>query len=277
MRGWPGEFEGAAAVVTGAAAGIGREFARALGRRGARVVLADLDQAGADQTAALVRRSGGEAFVVGCDVRRRADVEALVDATRARVGVPDLVVLNAGVLVAGPLVRSDAEALERMVEVNVLGVLHGCRAFAPAMIERGRGRLLNVASLAGLVPTPQLAAYAATKAAVVGLSEALHAELRPHGVGVTVLCPSFTRTGLVARAAGSDRAMQSLGQRIIDAMGAQPERVARAGLRAAAAGRLYAVDTLHARVAWGLKRAAPRLLAQLAARASARLDRSPTG
>lgn len=266
-------FDGAAAVVTGAASGIGREFARALGEARAQVVVADVDEQGAEQTATLVRQAGGDAHVVRCDVRRSAEVEALVDTTRARIGVPDLVVLNAGVLVAGPLARTEAEALERMIDINVLGVAHGCRAFAPAMIERGRGCLLNVASLAGLVPTPQLAAYAATKAAVVGLSEALHAELRPHGVGVTVLCPSFTRTRLVAHAAGSDRTMQTLGQRIIDAMGAQPQRVARAGLRAAAKGRLYAVDTLHARVAWGIKRAAPRLVARLATQASARLSR----
>ncbi len=264
-------FEGAAAVVTGAGGGIGRAFAVDLAGRGARLMLADVNEDAAEQTAALVERGGGKAHVMRCDVRKDADVRALAKATTERIGLPDLVVLNAGILVAGELAGSETESIARMVETNVLGITHGCRAFVPSMVERRHGRILNVASVAGLIPVPQLAAYAATKAAVVGLSESLYAELRSKGVGVTVLCPSFTRTDLVTNARGSSDGMRALGQRIIDAVGARPERVARAGLEASARGRLYAIDTMHARAAWGLKRLAPTLVARLAAIASARL------
>jgi short-subunit dehydrogenase len=258
-------FKKAVAGVTGAAGGLGRAFAIELGRRRARVVLADLDEAGAEQTAALVRRAQGHALVVRCDVARSREMEALAEATLAWAGTPELVVLNAGILAAGPLGRAEADDVDRLVAVNVLGVVHGCRVLAPLMVARGRGSILNVGSVAGLIPVPLLSAYGATKAAVVGLSESLHAELRPHGVGVTVLCPSFTRTG-------SDDELRRLGQRLLDTVGSRPESVALAGLHAAAHGRLYAVDTVHGRVAWGLKRMAPTLAARLAARACARLS-----
>jgi short-subunit dehydrogenase len=262
----------AIAVVTGAAGGLGRAFAIELGRRRAQVVLADIDEAGAEHTAALVRRAQGHARVVRCDVAHGHELEALAEATLAWAGVPALVVLNAGILAAGELCHTTADDLDRLVAVNVLGVAHGCRVFAPLMVARGRGSLLNVGSVAGLIPVPLLSAYAATKAAVVGLSESLHAELRPRGVGVTVLCPSFTRTGLVAHASASDDGIRRLGQRLLDTVGSRPESVVAAGLHAAAHGRLYAVDTVHGRLAWRLARAAPTLAARLAARASARLS-----
>lgn len=264
-------FTAAVSVVTGAASGIGREFACALADRGGQIVLADIDEPGLAATAELVVRRGGRAQTVVCDVRQRSEIEALAQATESWAGVPDLVVLNAGILVAGPLDASAADAIERMVEVNVLGVLHGSRIFGARMAARGRGHLLNVGSIAGLLPVPQLSAYAATKAAVVGLSESLHAELRPRGVGVTVLCPSFTRTALVASAPGSDEGMVALGQRMLDRVGARPQRVVAVALRAAARGRLYAVDTLHGRMLWRLKRTAPRLTARVAGIVSARL------
>jgi short-subunit dehydrogenase len=264
-------FSKSIAVVTGAAGGIGRAFAVELGRRRAAVVLADIDEAGAERTAELVRRTGGRALVVRCDVAHPPELAALAEATVEWAGTPDLVVLNAGILAAGELHRVAADDLDRLVAINVLGVAHGCRVFAPLMVARGRGSILNVGSLAGLVPVPLLSAYAATKAAVVGLSESLHAELRPRGVGVTVLCPSFTRTELVARAAASDDGIRRLGQRLLDTVGSRPETVVAAGLHAAARGRLYAVDTLHGRVAWGLARLAPTLAARLAGLAAARV------
>ena len=265
-------FERAASVVTGAAGGLGRAFAVELGRRGGRVVLADLDAAGAEHTAQLVAQAGGRAHVVQSDMGRADEIAALAEATVAWAGVPDLVVLNAGILAAGELLDTSPADLDRLVATNVLGVAQGCRAFAPMMVERGRGAILTVGSVAGLVPLPHIGAYAATKAAVVSLSSSLHAELRPRGVGVTVLCPSFTRTGLVAHAAASSgQGIRRLGQRLLDRVGAPPEAVVEAGLAAAARGRLYAVNTVHGRLVWSLERALPAVAARVAARALRRL------
>ncbi|MEM7158486.1 MAG: SDR family NAD(P)-dependent oxidoreductase [Myxococcota bacterium] len=269
-------FKRAVSVVTGAASGIGREFAVELGRRRGRVVVADIDEEGLAETAELVRRAQGEAHVVRCDVRHSAELQRLADATEAWAGTPDLAVLNAGILVAGPLASADADAIDRLIAVNVTGVVQGCRIFAGPMLARGRGSLLNVGSVAGLAPIPQLSAYAATKAAVVGLSKSLHAELRPGGVGVTVLCPSFTRTGIVDHASTEGDALQgtmhNLGQRVLERAGADAHDVIRVGLAAAARGKLYAIDSVHARLAWHLERAVPRVTNRLASLASRRIS-----
>jgi short-subunit dehydrogenase len=250
------------AVITGAGSGIGRAFALELARRGATTVVADIDLARAKETAALVHSRGGRAHAVRCDVRSKDEMNELASDSDRAFGPVDLAILNAGVLASGEVLDTDASTFERIVEVNLYGVSNGCHAFAPRMIERKSGAILNVASLAGLVPIPYMGAYAASKAAVVALSEALAAEVRHRGVTVTVLCPSFTRTPLVANSTGSDRTIHDLGQRILDRFGSEPEDVARLGLDAAARGKLYAIATAHGRLVWRAKRYLPRSFAR---------------
>jgi len=240
-------------VVTGAARGIGRAFVLELARPGATVVLADIDLEAAERTAEEARRQGARAVVVRSDVTRPMDLEAIA----ARWSSADLVIANAGILVVGEAHDTDVSAFRRAVDINLFGVVHTCQAFAPRMMARGGGALLNVASLAGLVPAPLMGCYAATKAAVIAYSDALRAELSPHGVTVTALCPSFTRTELIARGEGRDPNARAMGQRLIDGMGARPDRVARVGLDAARRGQPYAVPTLHARLARRLRGIAP--------------------
>lgn len=247
-------------VVTGAARGIGRAFARALADEGGTIVLADLDTEEAERVAREVHDVGAEAIVERCDVTREGDMHALAQ----RWSNADLVVANAGVLVVGEAHQTDASALRHAIEVNLFGVVHTCQAFVPAMIARGRGTVLNVASLAGLVPAPLMGCYAASKAAVISYSDALRAELAPTGVQVTVLCPSFTRTDLVNRAHARDPGARDFGQRVMDRIGARPEDVVRMGLAAAARGRPYAVPTMHARLAWRLRGLAPNQATHLA-------------
>ncbi len=249
-------------VVTGAGSGIGRELALQLAPKGP-LVLADIDVDAAHRTAEEVRAVGGEAIPVACDVGSASDVEAMARRAHDAFGVVDLVVNNAGVLVTGTVSDLSLEDYRRAIDVNLWGVIHGCRAFAPNMRARRSGRILNVASLAGFVPLPLMGPYGATKAAVIALSESLHAELRETGVSVTVLCPSFTRTRLLDASSGDGHgSAMNRARTLMRYMGDDPTKVAAIGIDAARKRRLYAIPNHHGRLAWRAKRLVPRVWAR---------------
>ncbi|MEM9491486.1 MAG: SDR family NAD(P)-dependent oxidoreductase [Myxococcota bacterium] len=254
------------AVVTGAASGLGRALSLELAQRGGRVVISDIDAKGSEATAEQVRERGGEAHIIPCDVRDPAAVEDLAASAREAMGAVDLVANNAGVAVGGAFEQVSLDDWRWIVDINLWGVVNGCRAFYPAMKERGRGYIINVASLAGLVSGPQLAPYNMTKAGVVALSEALHIEARDHGVHVTALCPSFFVTNIAqnARGAINQRASAAIA-RAMQGSKVQAPEVAATAIDAVLAGQLYAVPMRDARVMWRLKRAAPGRFYSMAA------------
>ena len=252
------------AVVTGAARGIGRELALQLAKRGGRIALADIDLATLEETAREVRALGGEAIAVRCDVRSDDDVKSLEASAREHLGEVDLLINNAGVLVTGDVADLSCDDYRRAFDVNVWGVIHGCRHFVPAMKSRRSGAVLNVASLAGVITLPHMGAYNASKAAVIALSETLHAELAPHGVNVSVLCPSFTRTSLIDASTGKPKeSALALGRTIMAKLGSAPEQVARVALEAVERGDLYAIPALHGRFVWSMKRLWPEQFKRL--------------
>jgi NAD(P)-dependent dehydrogenase (short-subunit alcohol dehydrogenase family) len=259
-----------AAVVTGAGSGLGRALALEVARRGAKVVVADVDVAGAEDTAGQVRAAGGTAFVERCDVRDAEAVRGLLDAAHARTGGVDLWVNNAGVAVAGEIGTVPLEDWRWVVDVNLWGVVHGCEAAVPYLKGRGAGWVLNVASAAGLLSTPRLGPYNVTKAAVVSLSETMYGELKDAGVGVTVLCPTFFRTNIMAasRGAADQRAMVG---KLMDRSALQAPDVARIALDDLLAGRLYSVPMTDGRLLWSLRRVAPQLFYTLVPKVMARL------
>ncbi len=176
-------------AVTGGARGIGLATARAFARAGAWVVIGDVDAAAGEAAAADI---GATARVL--DVRSAASCREFVDAA----GDLDVFVNNAGVVHAGTFLSTPPELRELQLDVNLRGVVNGMAAALPGMVERGRGHVVNVASLAGRVPTPQAATYTASKFAVVGLTEAVRAELRGSGVRLTAVLPTFVRTEMIA-------------------------------------------------------------------------------
>jgi short-subunit dehydrogenase len=192
------------------------------------------------------------------DVSDPDAVEALAREADARFGGVDLVVNNAGVAVGGEVGAIPVEDWRWIVSINLMGVVHGCHAFAPRLRAQRAGHVINVASAAGLVASPGMAAYNATKFGVVGLSEALYAELAPFGVGVTVLCPTFFPTQIVdsARGAGGE-ALTAMAKKLMAASKLDAGGVARAALQAADAGRMYCVPMRDGRAMWALKRLAP--------------------
>ncbi len=248
------------AVITGAASGLGRALALELAGRQAKLLLADLNEEGSRETARLVAGAGGEAHAVRCDVSRSEDVAALVGEADRALGGVDLVVNNAGVCAGGQVGEIPLADWAWVMGVNLWGVIHGCHAFAPRFKEQRSGHFLNVASAAGFISVPGIAPYCVTKAGVVALSETLRLELAPHGVGVTVLCPTFFRTQIASSGRGLDGPMKATAEKLMGREGLQADYVARRAVEAVDAGRLYAVPHRDGRWVWRLKRAIPELL-----------------
>ena len=178
------------ALVTGASAGLGVEFARQLSKRGHRLVLAARRKERLDQLA----KELGNARAVAIDLSKAGAAAKLMADIEANGETVDLLVNNAGFGLIGRFAELDAKRERQMIDLNVATLTDLCRAAAPAMIKRKSGGIINVASTAAFQPGPKMAVYFATKAFVLSLSEALHEELKPHGVRVTCLCPGPTRT-----------------------------------------------------------------------------------
>lgn len=189
----PIALDGAHVVITGGARGIGRATAEAFLARGAKVSLGDLDLAAAKATGAEI---GASAHPV--DVADRASYDAFVDAAEAEHGPVDVLVNNAGVMPSGAFLDQDPATDRLTLEVNVQGVLNGMRRVLPGMVERRRGHVVNIASLAGKFPVPGLAVYNASKFAVVGLTAATRLEMAEHGVTLSAVLPSAVDTDLAS-------------------------------------------------------------------------------
>ena len=185
--------------MTGGASGIGRALAVRLAREGARIVLADVDQAGMSEVVDTIRAGGGEAVAVRTDVSRLGEVQALAERAFETFGVVHVLCNNAGVATWGGLERATHQDWQWVLGINLWGVIHGIEAFVPRMIDSHEpGHVVNTASMAGLVASQGLGVYNTSKYAVVGLSETLAKDLRPYGIGVSVLCPMGVDTRINA-------------------------------------------------------------------------------
>ncbi|GAB2675324.1 SDR family NAD(P)-dependent oxidoreductase [Nocardia goodfellowii] len=257
----PRRSYGARAVVTGAGSGIGRAFALEIAARGGQVICADIDEARADDTVALIEREHpGTAHAFRCDVAQREDVQNLARfAASIFDGPASLVINNAGVGIGGKHVGDIGfEDWNWALGINLWGVVHGCEVFTPqlrASRERPRG-IINVASAAGFAAAPSMAAYNTAKAAVMSLSETMAAELNKTGVGVTVLCPTFVKTN-VARDGRITGEATRLAETLMRITGFTPDQVAKTTLDAHDRGQLYVLPQWDAHVVWRLKRYFP--------------------
>ena len=190
-------FDGATAIVTGGASGIGRALAKELAKRGCEVVLADLQIELAGEVVSEINASGGKAKAVEIDVTDFSAMEQLVQETVKRTGRLDYIFNNAGIVIGGYVNQYGIEDWNQIVDVNLRGVVNGIQAAYKVMMEQGFGHIVNTASMAGLMPGPGNVAYTMTKHAVVGLSISLRAEAAQMGVRISVLCPGVVQTPIL--------------------------------------------------------------------------------
>ena len=248
------------AIVTGGASGLGRALCRRLARDGWEIAICDIDEVGAAETLQLVRDAGGEGRVERLDVTDAAAWSSLRKRLETDWPQLDLLINNAGVAVSGEVGQCALEDWHWIVNINIWNAIHGCHTFVDWLKRNPRGGyLINTASLAAIGSFPGMAAYNLTKAALVSLSETLHAELRPHGVGVTVLCPSFFPTSLLDSARFSTEHDQRMARSEFLQSRLTADAVADAAVAAMHARRLYVVLPAKGRWIWWLKRLSPTL------------------
>ena len=246
-------------IVTGGASGIGRALCAELVRAGDQVVVADINEAGAADAAANMM-GPGSARAVALDVTDAQAVQDLVDATADEFGRLDIMVNNAGIGMGGWVEELTVEHWNRVIDVNVRGVVHGVQAAYPLMVRQGDGHIVNTASLAGLVPAPCLTPYAMTKHAVVGLSTSLRAEAASRGVRVTAVCPGFTDTAILDTVDFDGLAPTSMGGRAREFASELP-------------GGLYTPEALARDIVDGIARNRRLIIAPRSARAAVLANR----
>lgn len=258
-------FTEAVVLITGGASGIGREVGTLLARRGARVILADKNASGVEDAAHAIRARGGKASGVALDVTDADAFRAVVDGIVAREGRIDYFFNNAGMAIGGEVRDIPLDVWRRILDVNLMGVIHGVAAVYPHMLARNSGHIVNTASMAGLVPFPGGAPYSVSKFGVVALSTSLRAEATKLGVRVSVVCPSFIATPIYDSAlyVNVDRA------KVIDAIPVTPipvERCAEVILAGVERNRAFILVGASAWASWWLWRLFPSWFLAIAGR-----------
>ncbi len=251
-------------LVTGAASGLGAALVRQLLAQGNKVLRTDLSKP-ADDGAEYLR----------LDVRDEQDWQTAVEWCREQWGGLDLLINNAGIATGG---RIDVESLsewDRVIDINLMGVVRGCRAFAPVFKEQRSGHIVNTASAAGLVHPPMMSSYNTVKAGVVALSETLSHELHPYGVTVSVVCPSFFKTNLADSMNGEDTEMNAVARRLIEKSPRTADEIATAVLNGIAKHRFLIIPDRPALMSWRTKRFARPLYDRQMRRLSARAQSRP--
>ncbi|WP_434600443.1 SDR family oxidoreductase [Streptomyces sp. A5-4] len=265
-------FGGQLVLVTGAASGIGRATAFAFAEAGARIVAVDRDAEGAARTAEMSRLIGApQAWGETVDVSDEQAMEKLAEKVAMEYGVVDVLVNNAGIGLSGSFLETSAEDWKKVLDVNLWGVIHGCRLFGKQMAERGQGgHIVNTASAAAYQPSKALPAYSTSKAAVLMLSECLRAELAGQDIGVSAICPGFVNTNITATtrfagvSADEEKRKQKRTSRLYGLRNYPPEKVADAVLKAVVRNQAVVPVTPEARGAHLMSRFAPRALRAIA-------------
>ena len=268
-------FEDQLLVITGGGSGIGRETALAFARDGAEVVVSDVNLASAKETAALIAEAGGTAHAYQLNVADEQAVIAHADEVQAAHGIPDILINNAGVGQAGRFFATPSEDFKRVLDINLYGVINGCRAFGPKMANRGLGgHIVNLSSMAAYTPQQGFTAYATSKSAVFMFSDCLRAELVSRGIGVSTICPGIVATNIVSTSVVSGLSDAEAAKKLAAVDRAYkmrrygPDKVAKQIVKAVKKGKAVVPVTPEAHLQYRFSRFAPALGRLAAAKAS---------
>jgi NAD(P)-dependent dehydrogenase (short-subunit alcohol dehydrogenase family) len=243
-------------LITGAGSGLGQALAQRYAKVGDRVACVDLDAARAELTRASLPGSGH--LAIAANVASDDDMEQMHERVAGEWGGVDVLVNNAGIATGGAMVETTMQEWRNVLEINVLGVVRGCRLFLPAMIAAGKGHVINTASFAGLAGAPMIMSYGVSKAAVVMLSEQLRAELHGKGIRVSVLCPAFFRTNLLESWQGNPR-LKAHADRMMETSPDTLETVSDAIFAAVERGDFMVLPTKREPMRWRFKRWFPEM------------------
>lgn len=243
--------------ITGGASGLGRAVALRYAKEGAKVCIGDINPEQGVAVEDEIRQLGGEGYFISCDVRRLTDLEKIRDELAQKWGGVDVVVNNAGVASAGSIDDSTMADWEWILDINVLGVVRGCKAFTPMFKTQGHGAFVNVASMAGLMLAPLMSSYNVSKAGVIALSETLHHELRDFNIHTSCVCPAFFQTNLTQSMRASHASMQRSVNKLMKRSTVSADDVAEDIFRSVEAGDFWVLPHAKERRLWHLKRHAP--------------------
>ena len=256
--------------ITGGASGLGRAIALRYAREGAKVCIGDINPELGAAVEKEINNDGGEGLFLQCDVRRYPDFEKVRDQLVEKWGGVDVVINNAGVASAGAIEDTTIGDWEWILDINVMGVVRGCKAFTPLFKEQGSGTFVNVASMAGLMLAPMMDSYNVSKAGVIALSETLSQELRDSGIHVSCVCPAFFQTNLVSHMRSDIPGVQQNVTKLMKRSTLTAQDIAEAVYRGEQNKSFWVLPHARERRMWMLKRHAPKLFDRLMHRESRR-------
>lgn len=243
--------------VTGGASGFGRALAERWARAGYRVVIGDVHDVRLAETLVSLRGLGATAHALQCDVTKEAGLEAAAEWLQNNWGGVDIVINNAGVAIGGSITEISMDDWRWIVDINLLGVVRGCKIFTPMFQKQGHGHFVNVSSMAGLIHPPMMSAYNATKAAVVALSETLSVELGRDKISVSVVCPSFFRTNLTETMRTGSSDIAAVTRKLVNKAKHGADEIAELTFKGVQRGDFHILTHADGKVAWMMKRLSP--------------------
>ncbi len=244
-------------AITGSGSGFGSALAHHYASEGWKVAVTDINEQRARQTLSELETYGGNHFAMRLDITKADHWQQLEDAVVSQWGGLEVLINNAGVATAGNVEDTSIEDWNWVLDIDLMGVVRGCHQFAGLMKRQKSGHIVNVSSFAGLASLPFIAAYGVAKAGVVALSEALRAEMHPHGVGVTVACPAFVKTGLLDTFRSDKPGTKAKVTKWMETSGVSAEQVARDIAQAVRKNQFLLLTHAQTRTAWRMKRWLP--------------------
>jgi NAD(P)-dependent dehydrogenase (short-subunit alcohol dehydrogenase family) len=251
-------------VITGAGSGLGRALSVEFARRRWKIGIVDINDAGSEETLALVMRAGGTGEVFHADVTDPVAVKAMVDHFFSTWDGVDILVNNAGIAIGGAVGDVPLHQWNAIFAVNFWGMLYGCHEFIPKMKAQGGGHIMNVASAAGLLCLTNMGPYSVTKAAVISLCETLRVEVAPYNIGITAACPMFFNTGLLDDMKSTDPWISEVARTAFE-VGHSADRIAKKLIKAVEKNKFYSLPMFFGNLLWLNKRLTPNLYYNLTA------------